>query len=297
MRSSLVTLTVLLSAATTLPGQQTYLSKEYIRLGGRIIAIESYLSVTDGDGAANVSGSTSCCIVAAADFNGDGTPDLVWQNPSTGAANIWLMGGANGTTIVSSVVVSSGNAWRIVAAADFDGDGHPDLLWQDPVHGTAQIWYMNGTTYQAAANVPNSTGSTWRVKAAADFNRDGHADLVWQDPAAGGAQIWYMGGGRTPTILSAATVSGSTSWRIVTAADFNQDGIPDLVWQNPATGVVQIWFMSGSNGATTLGTAQVIASNAWYVVAAADFNKDGVPDLVWQQPGGATIQYWYLTVQ
>jgi hypothetical protein len=74
-------------------------------------------------------------------------------------------------------------------------------------------------------------------------------------------------------------------------------GIPDLVWQNPATGGVQIWFMSGSNGAATLGTAQVTASNSWYVVAAADFNKDGVPDPVWQQLSGATKQHWYMTVQ
>jgi hypothetical protein len=90
-------LLIALSLASTLRAQTPALSKEYIRLGGRIIAIENDLSVTDGKGAADVSGSTSCCIVAAADFNGDGTPDLVWQNPPTGAASIWLMGGANGT--------------------------------------------------------------------------------------------------------------------------------------------------------------------------------------------------------
>jgi len=250
--------------------------------------------------AANVQGSPGCCVVAAADFNGDGTPDLVWQNPSTGAANIWLMGGTNATTITQSVQVTSGNSWRIVAAADFDGDGHPDRLWQDPVNAGAQVWYMagtNGTTYQAAGSIPNSNGNPWRIKAAADFNRDGYADLVWQDPAAGSVQTWYLGGGRTPTVLSAATVSGGTSWRIVTAADFNQDGTPDLVWQLPTTGAVQIWFMGGSNGATTLETTQVTAGNSWCVVAAADFNRDGVPDLVWQQPNGATVQYWYMTIQ
>ncbi len=296
MRLNLLNLAILLSAASTLPAQQAYLSKEYIRLGPRTIAVENYISVTDGKGAADVNSVPSCCVVAAADFNGDGIGDLVWQNPSTGAANIWLMGGTNGTTIVSSVAVSAGNSWRIVAAADFDGDSHPDLVWQDPVSGSAQIWYMNGTTYQAAGSIPSSNGNTWRIKAAADFNRDRAADLVWEDPAAGSAQIWYMGGGRVPTILSAASVSGNTSWRIVTSADFNQDGIPDLVWQLPSTGAVQITFMGGSNGAATLSTTQVIASNTWYVVAAADFNSDGIPDLVWQQPSAATVQYWYMTL-
>jgi uncharacterized repeat protein (TIGR03803 family) len=58
---------LLLSLASVLPEQ--VLSKEfYIRLGGQIVAVESYLYVSDGKGAADVSGSTSCCIVAAADF-------------------------------------------------------------------------------------------------------------------------------------------------------------------------------------------------------------------------------------
>ena len=74
-------LLIALSLASALQAQTPVVSKEYIRLGGRIIAIEHDLSVTDGDGAADVSGSTSCCIVAAADFNGDGTPDGSGRTP------------------------------------------------------------------------------------------------------------------------------------------------------------------------------------------------------------------------
>jgi len=37
MRNTLITIAILFSAASTLPGQP-YLSKEYVRLGGRIIA-------------------------------------------------------------------------------------------------------------------------------------------------------------------------------------------------------------------------------------------------------------------
>src|SRR5450755_242741 len=110
----LLTAILLLSLAAALPGQ--VLTKEYIRLGDRTIAIENYLSATESTAANVVPGggvTLSCCVVAAADFNKDGVPDLVWQNPSTGAAQIWYMGGTGGATIQSYATVSTGNTWRI----------------------------------------------------------------------------------------------------------------------------------------------------------------------------------------
>ncbi|MGO4880514.1 MAG: FG-GAP repeat domain-containing protein, partial [Bryobacteraceae bacterium] len=77
-----------------------------------------------------------------------------WQNPSTGAAQIWYMGGAGGTTITGSASISSGNPWHIVGAADFDADGHPDLVWQNPSSGAAQIWYMGGATARRISPPP-----------------------------------------------------------------------------------------------------------------------------------------------
>ena len=40
--------------------------------------------------------------------------------------------------------------------------------------------------------------------------------------------------------------------------------------------------MSGSQGATYGSTAQVTESNSWKLAAAADFNGDGVADLLWE---------------
>jgi hypothetical protein len=102
---------------------------------------------------------------------------------------------------------------------------------------------------------------------------------------------------RPPQLLSAAAVSGSTPWRIVAGADFNEDGIPDVVWQNPSTGAVQIWLMGGSQGATYQSTAQVTESNSWRVVAAADFNGNGVADLLFENTSNGALQIWYMNAQ
>jgi len=50
-----------------------------------------------------------------ADFNGDGHPDVVWQDPTSGASDIWLLGGDQGTTQLGTATLSGPNPWRIVA--------------------------------------------------------------------------------------------------------------------------------------------------------------------------------------
>jgi hypothetical protein len=301
MPRTALAISILLSLAAALRGQAPVLSKEYIRLGDRIFATENQIALTPANISAGGSGVTiTCCVVAAADFNRDGVPDLVWQNPSTGAAQIWYMGGSGGATITGYANVSTGNSWHIVGAADFNADGAPDLVWQNPSNGTAQIWYMGGSTgatFLSAADV--STGNSWRIVTAVKFPTTGsNAYLVWEDPVAGAVQFWYESTSQSsPQLLSAVAVSGSTPWRIVAGADFNGDGIPDAVWQNPSTGAVEIWLMGGSQGATYVSTAQVTESNSWRVVAAADFNGNGVADLLFENTSNGALQIWYMNAQ
>jgi FG-GAP repeat protein len=138
------------------------------------------------------------------------------------------MGGTNGAVIQSATTVSTNNPWHLVAVADFNGDGHPDLVWQNPSTGAAQVWYMtggSGSTLLTAANF--TTSNSWRIVAASNFTGyvsggyTSHAYLVWEDPVAGGAQFWYEGctnctsSSAAPVYLGAAAVSGNNSWRIV----------------------------------------------------------------------------------
>jgi hypothetical protein len=102
--------------------------------------------------------------VGAADFDGDGHPDLIWQDPATGMSQVWLMSGVQGTTRIGAAALSLPNAWRIAGAADFGGDGRPELIWQDPATGMSQVWLMggtHGTTLIGAVALGGPTG--WRI--------------------------------------------------------------------------------------------------------------------------------------
>jgi len=78
-----------LSLTPALQAQTPILSKEYIRLGGRILAIEQaappgYVApVYQGFDEIDPTGSPGWRLVGAADFDRNGTPDLVWQQTAS----------------------------------------------------------------------------------------------------------------------------------------------------------------------------------------------------------------------
>jgi hypothetical protein len=108
-----------------------------------------------------VSGSTPLKIVAAADLNGDGIPDLIWRNPSGGAAQAWLMGGSNGATYLSTAQLSSGNPWTVVAAAPtYTRAEYPLLMWQQPSGPAVQYWQMTEPSMPPPGRTPVWTAVT-----------------------------------------------------------------------------------------------------------------------------------------
>ena len=245
----------------------------------------------------NVFFGTSLGVTA--DFNGDGHPDLIWQDPNSGLAQVWYLVCPPCVPLAGAANLTLKNPWRIVGVADFDGNGTPDLVWQDPLSGAVQVWYMGGiggNVVMSAANITNA--NPWKVVSVADFNRDGHPDLLWQDPQSGFAQIWYLGGPGGITLQGAANLDKTNPWHIVGTGDFNGDGFPDVVWQDPVSGMVQIWYMGGTTAGqigSQLQTAINLTANSWHVVAIADFNQDGHPDVVFQNPANGAAQIFFYT--
>ena len=244
-------------------------------------------------------GNSSWAVTIPSDFNNDGHPDVIWEDPTSGFAQVWYLGGTQGVTVTGSANLTQTNPWQIVAVADFDGNGAPDVVWQDPASGAVQVWYLGGPLGNVLLSAANITSkNAWRVVSVADFNHDAHPDLLWEDPASGFSQIWYLGGSNGITLLGASNLTQKNSWQIVGCGDFNGDGFPDVLWQDPKSGTVQIWYMGGTtpgHEGSVLQSAKNLTANSWRVVAIADFNQDGHPDVVFQSPANGAAQVFYYT--
>jgi hypothetical protein len=280
---------------------------------------------SEPDSVADASTRPVPVLGAVRDFNGDGLVDLLWYDAATGESLAWFMAG---TSVIGSSLIkeqatqqplSMTTPWSPVGLADMNLDGHVDLLWQNSHTGEIQVWFLAGTDrigsdtiHEESNAAPVSALSPWYLGATGDFNRDGSVDLVFHRPDTGDTQIWFMSG--THRISSAsifdektdASADADTSnSKLVSAADFNGDGWPDLLWWYAPSGGPFVWFMNGStrttwsnlyNGERNAPTGpNITVYGQWAMVGTGDVNRDHEPDIIWYNSSTGQSEIWYMT--
>ncbi|MFT3684662.1 MAG: FG-GAP-like repeat-containing protein [Phycisphaerales bacterium] len=235
-----------------------------------------------GNGAGGFSAPTYIPIGASpfaiytADFNQDGKADVLALNGSTGAFML-MYGNGNGTFLAPVTIPNGGLA---NAVGDFNGDGKPDLAVAAAAFGnTVTIWYGTGVTGAGAFTVgPTYPATSPRMVTVSDLDGDGKLDLV---VGLSTPQATIFRGSGTGTFTDVGTFNTNVSPSSITVADLNGDGKRDLVVGN--SGPANVYML--------LGTGVLTAPNAFgaptpyavpgapVVVAPADLNSDGSPDL------------------
>jgi hypothetical protein len=228
---------------------------------------------------------------AVADFNGDGRPDLATADHGANTVSVRFnqtVAGATTPTFTAASPYTVGNTPLFVVAADFNGDGRPDLAVLNNASKTVSV--LLSTTPAGAATPSFAVQQTFAIGAgasqmvAADFNGDGRPDLAVANFADNSVTVLL-----DTTPAGAATVSFSSQTFAVgaepegiTAADFNGDGRPDLVVTNYAVGTVSVLLNTtpAGNAAASFAARQTFATGTNpRAVIAADLNGDGLADL------------------
>jgi hypothetical protein len=235
----------------------------------------------------------------AGDITGDFWTDALFQNRADGRLLAWGMnrGMKVGDVAISPSVVSD-TLWHVVGTGDANRDGHIDLYWHHQGTGDLAIWLMNGPTQVAGAWImPTPVSDTqWKVKTIADLDVDGYPDLIWHHTGTGTLAVTYLTGNvRRTTDFMVPDTMADPAWNLSAAADVNGDDYPDLLWHNTATGQLRVWYMQGHTRiAEDVFLPDRLSDTSWRLRGAVDLDRNGYPDLIWQNTATFEIGAWLL---
>jgi hypothetical protein len=236
----------------------------------------------DGSFQAPVNNTLSGTVVAVADVNNDGKPDLI---ASTDTSVAILLGNGDGT-FAAPVYYEDGGANPLLVA-DFNGDGNLDIAGTVSTQSAEAvgILYGNGNgTFQPQVFPPSLDNYT--ALATADFNNDGRPDLLVGSATVNMAVALNNGDGSF-TVL--APILPDYDLVLNGIADFNNDGIVDLLVSNEIVGAAPISAVLLGNGDGTFGN--LITVNPGHIPQGviADMNGDGLPDIVFPWTSGVGV--------
>ena len=238
-------------------------------------------------------GKEPCAVTTLALRRNSHVWDIAVPNFGDGSVTI-LLGNGDGTFEVGQTI-PTGSASEYVIGRDFDGDGNIDLVTANRGSNTISVLLGNGDgtfqnpRYFAVGNTDHSNPANAVPE---DFRnlRDGTFDLVTANFGEGTVSVLL--GNHDGTFQPAVTYpvginplgDGDVNPHFVSTADYNGDGIPDLVVANMCDGGLGTVSALLGNGDGTFQPALNfdlgLGMGPLYVAAGCDVNGDGLPDLI-----------------
>lgn len=219
----------------------------------------------------------SFAVVSMGHVDGDSYPDLILQDPATGAIGWRRMQRVNpdGGVRLFADQWNDPN-WRLVASTDVNGDGHSDLIWQHHFTRALKFWLMQRWIKQSELVPAVQPSSEQTLVAARSFDKDGRTfELLFQNDFSDRVDAWSM--------LKTSPMRRLSQWQLVTpilsgwkvraVEDYDGDGQRDLLVQRDSDGNVRFLLLNDRMGHVKRDTDITLHVGTGYKVA-HNFNRN-----------------------
>jgi hypothetical protein len=218
--------------------------------------------------------------VATGDLDGDADLDVVVANSASNNATVLLNTGGGRLAPAAQSPVSAGNEPSDVAVADFDADGHADLVFAN--HETSLVTVLAGDgrgNFAPMLGSPFDTGSRPHVHglAVADFDGDGSMDVAVD--SADDDRVHVLFGSDHGLTAARSFIAGDLPYYRIGAGDVLGDGKPELLVPSQRDRTVWILGADGPSNLARVGGPVALTDKPW-MVRSADIDEDGRRDLV-----------------
>ena len=229
-------------------------------------------------------GAPTCATIA--DFNRDLKSDLAIGTDGT----ILIYSGNGGGSFSAPAIVPFSGLPNVIKAADVNGDGGVDLIVSDRKMGRIKILLNKYGEFSSEIHTENGSRAANDI-VLYDFNADGYLDMALAENNS--VSIWYGLGD-----YNSKGKAWFFSWEnypiprgplsAIGKADFNQDGLADLV----VVGGNMLYVLTQETKGFTI-TARAQTGYNPVALAIADFNHDAVLDIVVANKGSNSVGLFY----